>query len=206
MNCRTARITRIRIGKMEEQNTPQTIIAYAPINIGCKMDNVKFQTIIVDKPQTAVAEEVCELVDTVFFDRKKFGTVESQMRLRNAIKSVLSKLDTDNGRDWIVVYIAYHFFMECELIMKGQSYFFKDIDALMPGLLKKVNHGETSCDKRYKAYSDLLRLECQKWFILNGCLPKVQEWTSSQFRYNVDDTRRRRIQQLVKEVLQGLKA
>lgn len=125
---------------MEERNTPQTIIAYAPINIGCKMDNVKFQTIIVDKPQTAVAEEVCELVDTVFFDRKKFGTVESQMRLRNAIKSVLSKL------------------------------------------------------------------ECQKWFILNGCLPKVQEWTSSQFRYNVDDTRRRRIQQLVKEVLQGLKA
>ena len=104
---------------MEEQNTPHTIIAYAPINIGCKMDNVKFQTIIVDKPQTAVAEEVCELVDTVFFDRKKFGTVESQMRLRNAIKSVLSKLDTDNGRDWIVVYIAYHFHEGTVVFLQG---------------------------------------------------------------------------------------
>ena len=191
---------------MEEQNNPQTIISYGPINIGCKMDNVKFQTLIVDKPQTAAAEEVRELVDTVFFDRKKFGTIERQERLRNAIRGVLSKLDVDNGRDWIVVYIAYHYFMECELIMKGQSNFFKDIDALMPGLLTKVNHAETSCDKRYKAYSDLLRLECQKWFILNNCLPKVEEWTSSQYRYNVDDTRRRRIQQLVKEVLLRLKA
>ena len=82
---------------------------------------------------------------------------------------------------------------------------YKDIDALLPGVLTKVNDQETSGDKRYKAYSDLLRLECPKWFILDECLPPMREWTSKRFEYQVDDTRRRRIQQLVKDIYQGLK-
>jgi hypothetical protein len=88
--------------------------------------------------------------------------------------------------------------------MKGQSDFFKDIDGLLPGVLTKVNAEETG-DKRYKAYSDLLRLECLKWFILDECLPPMQEWMSKRFDYQVDETRRKRIQQLVKDIYQGLK-
>ena len=88
--------------------------------------------------------------------------------------------------------------------MKGQSDFFKDIDGLLPGVLNKVNSEETG-DKRYKAYSDLLRLECPKWFILDECLPSMNEWTSKRFEYQVDETRRKRIQQLVKDIYQGLK-
>ena len=82
--------------------------------------------------------------------------------------------------------------------------FFKDIEALLPGVLTKVNVRETG-DKRYKSYTDLLRLECANWFIIGGCLPPMQEWTSKRFRYKVDDTRRERIQQLVKDIFQGWK-
>ena len=145
-----------------------------------------------------------EFVDLSFFDDKHFSTMEGQEMLRRVLKSVLPRMDADNGRDWIGVYIAYHYYIGREFIMKGQSDFFKDIDGLLPGVLTKVNIEETG-DKRYKAYSDLLRLECPKWFILDECLPPMQEWTSKRFEYQVDETRRRRIQQLVKDIYQGLK-
>jgi hypothetical protein len=48
-------------------------------------------------------------------------------------------------------------------------------------------------------------VECSKWFILDDCLPPLQEWTSKKFEYQVDDTRKKRIQQLVKDIYQGLK-
>ena len=54
-------------------------------------------------------------------------------------------------------------------------------------------------------FSDLLRLECPKWFIVDDCLPPMQEWTSRRFDYQVDDARRKRIQQLVKDTYQGWK-
>lgn len=145
-----------------------------------------------------------EYVDLTFFDDKHFSTMEGQTKLSRILKGVLPRMDADNGRDWIAVYIAYHYYIGREFIMKGQSDFFKDIDGLLPGVLKKVNNEETG-DKRYKVYSDLLRLECPKWFILDECLPRMQEWTSNRFEYQVDETRRRRIQQLVKDIYQGLK-
>lgn len=150
-------------------------------------------------------DEDCEYVDFVFFEDKRLATMDAQNKLRRVLKSVLSRMDVDSGRDWIAVYIAYHYYIGREFIMKGQSDFFKDIHALLPGLLTKVNEAETSSDKRFKAYSDLLRLECPKWFISNECLPPMQEWTSKRYEYQVDDTRRKRIQQLVKDIYQGLK-
>ncbi len=146
-----------------------------------------------------------EYVDFVFFNDKRFKTIESQNKMRLVLKSVLPRMDVDSGRDWVAVYIAYHYYLGREFIMKGQSDFFKDIDALLPGILRKVNNQETSGDKRYKAYSDLLRLECPKWFILDECLPPMQEWTSKRFNYHVDAARRKRIQQLVRDIYQGLK-
>ena len=150
------------------------------------------------------SDEDYEFVDFSFFEDKHFCTMEGQEKLRRILKSVLPRMDADNGRDWIAVYIAYHYYIGREFIMKGQSDFFKDIDGLLPGVLTKVNYEETG-DKRYKAYSDLLRLECPKWFILDECLPPMQEWTSKRFEYQVDETRRKRIQQLVKDIYQGLK-
>ncbi len=151
------------------------------------------------------ANENYEYVDFVFFTDKRLETIESQNKMRLVLKSVLPRMDVDSGRDWVAVYIAYHYYLGREFIMKGQSDFFKDIDALLPGILTKVNNQETSGDKRYKAYSDLLRLECPKWFILDECLPPMQEWTSKRFNYQVDEARRKRIQQLVRDIYQGLK-
>lgn len=131
--------------------------------------------------------------------------MDAQNKLRRVLKGVLPRMDVDSGRDWVAVYIAYHYYIGREFIMKGQSDFFKDIHALLPGILTKVNEAENSNDKRYKVYSDLLRLECSKWFILDDCLPPLQEWTSKKFEYQVDDTRKKRIQQLVKDIYQGLK-
>lgn len=146
-----------------------------------------------------------EFVDFVFFEDTRLSTMEAQNKLRRVLKSVLPRMDVENGRDWVAPYIAYHYYVGREFIMKGQSDFFKDIHALLPGLLKRVNEEETSNDKRFKVYSDLLRLECPKWFILDECLPPMQQWTSKRFEYQVDDTRRLRIQQIVKDIFQGLK-
>lgn len=146
-----------------------------------------------------------EYVDFVFFNDKRLKTLENQNKMRLVLKSVLPRMDVNSGRDWVAVYIAYHYYLGREFIMKGQSDFFKDIDALLPGILTKVNNQETSGDKRYKAYSDLLRLECPKWFILDECLPPMQEWMSKRFNYQVDEARRKRIQQLVRDIYQGLK-
>ena len=167
-------------------------------------DNQHVHVNVNRQPQEA-DDEYYEYMDFVFFEDKHLSTMESQNRFRRVLKRVLPRMDVDSGRDWVAVYIAYHYYIGREYIMKGQSDFFKDIDALLPGLLTKVNDQETSGDKRYKAYSDLLRLECPKWFILDECLPPMQEWTSKRFEYQVDDTRRRRIQQLVKDIYQGLK-
>lgn len=144
-----------------------------------------------------------EFVDLKFFDASKFGTMESQNRLRQAIMNVLPRMDADSGRDWVAPYIAYHYYIGRELTLKGHSDFFSDIDRLLPGVLTKVKK-DGKGDKRYKVYTDLLRLECPCWFILNECLPPMKEWTSTIYNYQVDKDRRSRIQQIVKDIYQGL--
>ena len=75
----------------------------------------------------------------------------------------------------------------------------------VPGQLTKVKQEEPKGDKRYKSYTEALASECGYWFILDECLPEMAEWRSLKFNYRVDDNRRSRIQNLVKEVYQGLK-
>ena len=158
------------------------------------------------KPEKEPAEEpTAQLVDFRFFKADKFDTMERQQVLRSAVNGMLPRMDTESGRDWVAVYIAYHYYIERELIMKCHADFFADIDRLLPGVLKRVNTTEIGADKRYKAYTDTLRLECKCWFILNECLPPMQEWTSAKYPYPVDDDRRKRIQKLVIEIYQRLK-
>lgn len=147
----------------------------------------------------------CEYVDLRFFDASRFGTMEKQDRLRHVLRGVLPRMDADSGRDWVAVYIVCHYLAKREFIMKGYADFFADIENLLPGVLRKVNEEETG-DKRYKTYTDLLRLECANWFILDECLPPMCEWTSKRFQYNVDEGRRSRIQKLVKDIIQGLQS
>lgn len=145
----------------------------------------------------------CEYVDLKFFDCNIFGTIEQQDALRSVLIAVLSRMDVDSGRDWVAIYIACHYIVKREYIMKRYTDFFADIEGLLPGVLQRVNGAEQG-DKRYKAYTDLLRLECANWFVLDECLPPMREWTSAKYHYGVDDERKRRIQKIVKDIIQGL--
>lgn len=165
-------------------------------------DNEHVHMHVSGQPQHA-ANEGYEYVDFVFFEDKRLATLEQQNVLRRVLKSVLSRMDVDSGRDWVAPYIAYHYYIGREFLMKGYVDFFKDIEGLLPGVLTKVNAEETG-DKRYKAYTDLLRAECANWFIMDECLPPMLEWTSNRFAYSVDNTRRKRIQGIVKDIYQGL--
>ena len=165
-----------------------TINVWGIAFIDCKMDNPKFQTLVVDDglrmSDAAETTEEYEYVNLVFFTDKRFDTLEKQVKMRRVLMRVLPRMDVGSGRDWVAVYIAYHYYIERIVMMKGQTDFFKDIDALLPGVLT---------------------LECANWFIIGDCLPPMQEWTSKRFRYKVDDTRRERIQQLVRDIFQGWK-
>ena len=143
-------------------------------------------------------------VDLVFFDDNRLKSMESQNKLRRVLQSVLPRMDVDSGRDWIAIYIAYHYYIGCQHILRKQTDFFKDIEMLLPGVLTQLNQEETG-DKRYRVYTDKLRRECDNWFIVNECLPPLNEWTLSRYDYRVDGKRKTRIQQLVKEIYQGLK-
>ena len=148
-------------------------------------------------------DECCELVDLKFFSMKHFGSMESQKKLRQALKGVMPKMNADSGRDWVAAYIAYHFFTKELKLKKRFVDFFSDIEGLLPNVLKKVKKDESG-DKRYKTYTEALSKECDKWFIYNECLPPMNEWTSMKYRYYVDNERRTSIQQLVTEIHQGM--
>ena len=166
-------------------------------------DNEHVHVNINKQPEQIVEDN--EYVDLVFFDNKHFGTMERQNKLRCVLKKVLPRMDADNGRDWIAVYIAYHYFMNREFIMKGYADFFADIEGLLPGILTKVNKDYDKGDKRYKTYTELLASETTKWFILSECLPPFNEWRSKKYNYAVDDNRKNRIQDIVRDIYTEMK-
>ena len=150
-----------------------------------------------------IAVGEAELVDLDFFDDGCFQSVEGQRMLRELLLSMISRIDVNSGRDWIGVYIAWHFFTGKLVLMKQYADFFSDIDALLPGALaKKGNKGQGYV--LYKSYIASLTLECEKWFIEKGCLPKMNEWRSMRYYYQVEDDRRGRVQDVVTEFYQGL--
>lgn len=146
-----------------------------------------------------------ELVDLSFFSMKMFGTMESQGKLRQVLQDVLPKINVESGRDWVAVYIAYHFFIN-SLQRKGNYVcFFTDIEKLLPGVLTKVNTTFPKGDKRYRAYTEALSDECNCWFIDEGRLPPMNEWVSSKYNYQVKPERKKQIQSLVSEIYRNMK-
>lgn len=146
-----------------------------------------------------------EFVDLLFLDRKLFGTYERQMALHKLLKEAFKRMLLDTGRDLVAVYIAYHFLKDQLLNLKGYTDFLQDLEGLMPGMLPKIKEDETTRALRYKSYAESLALECEKWFIDNGCLPDKRLWRSLDYKYNVDNERRNRIQKLVSDIYQGMK-
>lgn len=140
-----------------------------------------------------------------FFDTKLFGTYERQLALCKLLKKVSKKMSLDTGRDLVAIYIAYHFLIGQLYIKQGYTDYIQDLDDLMPNTLVKVKENEESRNQRYKSYIESLSIECEKWYIDNDCLPDVTMWKSKQYKYNVDDKRRNRIQQLVTDILRGMK-
>jgi hypothetical protein len=149
-------------------------------------------------------DEDFEYVDLVFFDVGLFGTYERQLGLRNVLKDAFKRMQLDTGRDLIAVFIAYHFLKNKLLNMKCYTDFLQDVEGLMPGMLPKIKEDENNRSLRYKSYAESLALECEKWFIDEGCLPDKTVWKSKDYNYNVDDERRKRIQSLVTKILQGM--
>ena len=111
----------------------------------------------------------------------------------------------DTGRDLVAVFIAYHFLKDKLVNLTDYTDFIQDVDELMPGYLTNINTDETNRSKKYKSYAESLSEECKKWFIDDGCLPDKTVWKSSEYKYNVGDDRRKRIQSLVTTVYQGMK-
>lgn len=146
-----------------------------------------------------------EFVNLVFFDTKLFGTYERQVALRSVLKEAFKRMLLDTGRDLVAVYIAYHFLKDQLQNLKGYTNFLQDIEGLMPGKLPNIKEDETNRSLRYKSYAESLATECEKWFIDDGCLPDKKEWKSFAYKYRVDDERRKRIQNLVTSILQGMK-
>lgn len=152
-----------------------------------------------------IPDDDFEYVDLEFFDTKLFGTYEHQLALRKILKEAFKRMALDTGRDLVAVYLAYHFLKGQLYIMQNYTGFIQDVDGLMPKMLPKVKEDEESRNQRYKSYIESLSTECEKWFIDNDCLPDITLWKSKEYKYKVDDSRRKRIQKLVTDIYQGMK-
>ena len=154
---------------------------------------------------TQVPDEEFEFVNLEFLDKSLFGTFERQIALHNLLKEAFKRMQLDTGRDLVAIYISYHFLKDQLLNLKGYTDFLQDLEGLMPGMLPKIREDEATRALRYKSYAESLALECEKWFVDNGCLPDKRVWRSLDYKYNVDNERRNRIQKLVTDIYQGMK-
>ena len=139
-----------------------------------------------------------QLLELRFFRAK---SVDEQQKLREAISGIKTKINVNTGRDWVIVYMGYCFQTGNHKLMKNYANFFHDIDLLHPGVLGHIDYQLPTNSGRYKKYVQTLAKECSKWFVVNGCLPSLEEWTTRKYCYGVDASRRQYIQALVVELL-----
>ena len=144
------------------------------------------------------------LVDLCFFTDDCFASVEGQAVLRGLLQSILPLISSDKGCDFIAPYIAYHYFTGRMRLMMRYGDFFADFESLLPGSLTKVC---TRAERysRYKPYNASLTYECKKWFILDGCLPPMNEWRSKIYSYKVSGERQKWVQDQVSNIIKGFK-
>jgi hypothetical protein len=155
--------------------------------------------------QRNLKQEEYDFVNLEFFDPDTFNTSERQNYLRHILQDAMKKMNMESGMDCIAIYIAYLYYIEKLVNIKKYTSLFTDIEELLPESLPNVIENETG-DKRYKRYTESLATETKKWFICDACLPPHELWLSNEFKYQVDNDRRKRIQGLVKTIYSGLKA
>ena len=124
-----------------------------------------------------------------------FNTPEKQDRLREAIRSLAREGHAYSGKDLISLYIADSYFVGAKKLRGRYGDFCSDIDVLVPGFLVKAEQSQATNTLRYKKYIQMLTRECHKWFILDGKLPPLEEWTSKIYVYHVSVNTRRNVQQ-----------
>ena len=134
----------------------------------------------------------------------KLDTATKQEAFRQAINNILPNINHDNGRHWVSIYIAYTYAIGKRVLLEDYYLFFSDIEALFPKLLEKINPNETGSN-RYSRYTDLLSQECKLWFIDNGRLPELNEWTSSKYVYQVKKEWRSTVHELTNILINAFK-
>ncbi len=123
-----------------------------------------------------------------------FNTVQKQDVLRQAIMSTISSVPTGTGSVFVPLYLAHSFSIGRLKLYRHYSDFFADIEALCPGMLTNIKMQEKPGDKRYKNLTGALSAGCRKWFIINGELPALNEWTLRHYVYHVNNTDRNFVQ------------
>lgn len=151
----------------------------------------------IEKPSSP--PNTSKLLDLRFF--KEFDTVEKQQVLKRAILYFFTTACPEEGKDFSPLYIAHSYHTNKLKLKKKYAHFFHDIDLIVPGELKKVNQNQKTNQERYKSYCQSLPKECQKWLIVDGCLPPINEWTSSKYTYQVDKDIRKQTHSITVELL-----
>lgn len=151
------------------------------------------------------APNTFKLHDLRFF--KDFNTIEKQQVLKRAILYFFTKACPEDGKEFSPLYIAHSFHTNKLKLSKKYADFFHDIDLIAPGRLSKVKQDQRTNQERYKSYCQSLPKECKKWFIVDGYLPPLNEWTlSSKYTYQVDKDIRKQRQSLTIELLKEFKS
>ena len=133
-----------------------------------------------------------------------YDTEEKQQVLTQAVLNFISKACPKDGKDFSPLYIANSYHTNELKLNKNYAGFFHDIDLIAPQKLNKVHKNQKTNQERYKSYCQSLPNECKKWFIDNGCLPPLCEWTTPKYVYQVKDDKRKETQLLTIELLKEL--
>ena len=188
---------------------PSTINVWGLANIGCKMENVTFQTLVQygenRKPEDAkIVDEVFVPCQLRFFDMVAFGSEEKQPRLIAMLKEMIAKIDVTSGRGWFCIYAGYRYYKQQLAVAGGYADLFADIEALLPGVLTKIDAGERG-DARYHNYTQLLGREVKAWYMDHGKLPPLNEITFWKNRFDGDQNRYATNAQIIIEVYKKFK-
>lgn len=140
-----------------------------------------------------------ELPELKFFTAIKVGWIPL---FTNILRQCIMKIDLTGKKEWFCIYIAWRYVTKTERSSQlGYAYFFEDINALFPGLLKDLKLNEKG-NRIFKLYIDMLSYEHKNWAVDNGHMPLMQVWAHSDWkeRYHKNSKETiNKMQQLVRE-------
>ena len=145
-----------------------------------------------------------EMVELKFFDMRDFDSAEKQLALSKVLRSVAQKIDRNNGRDWLTVYVAYRYAKKENGVQGKYVDFFSDIESLIPDMLY-VKDKSAKGDARYKNYTKALGQEVRNWYVENMCLPPINSLVYSLYRFGCHEKRFLKLKPIISELYKWLK-